>query len=120
MNQPTCEELKELLINVSGFCNLICNSPAETPIKGEIESKAFYIGHHPYLLNPDSIEELLKQRDALQADVNRFNALMRIYTVDSDKWTKADKEIYRAVSTYADTERLIKEAIDKAITKVSK
>ena len=48
------EALKELLNEMARFCQHICNSEPNTTIKGSIESKAFYIGHHEFLLNPEA------------------------------------------------------------------
>ena len=39
-----CADVRELT-------NLIVGSPPETPIKGQIESLAFELGHYPYVLN---------------------------------------------------------------------
>jgi len=51
-------ELKAQLADMSLICadvreltNLIVGSPPETPIKGQIESLAFELGHYPYVLN---------------------------------------------------------------------
>lgn len=57
------EALIELLLEMSDFCKQICNSSPDSPIKGDIESKAFYIGHHPFLLNPDSALLAIKAGD---------------------------------------------------------
>ena len=45
------ELLNDLLQEVRRFVNLICNMLPTTEIKGEIESKALYIAHHPMILN---------------------------------------------------------------------
>jgi hypothetical protein len=45
------EDIKNLLKDVQDLCNTIVNSPSKTTIKGVIESKAFSLGHHPYILN---------------------------------------------------------------------
>ena len=39
-----------LLDDVKRLSDLICNSLPETPIKGEIESLAYSIGHHPLII----------------------------------------------------------------------
>lgn len=41
----------DLMKDVQSLCRLICDSPPATPIKGKIESMAFWIGHHPDVLN---------------------------------------------------------------------
>lgn len=46
--------LTELFTEVQQLTNVILGSPPETPVKGEIESKALSLGHHPYILNPES------------------------------------------------------------------
>lgn len=45
------EELTDLLREVNSLVMSIVNSPADTIIKGEIESKAYLIGHFPLVLN---------------------------------------------------------------------
>jgi hypothetical protein len=40
--------------DVKRLCNLILGSPPDTTIKGEIESLAWKIGHHPSILNCES------------------------------------------------------------------
>ncbi len=51
--------LDDLLQEVRGLVNLICNMLPTTEIKGKIESKALYIAHHPMILNhaPQKIKE---------------------------------------------------------------
>jgi len=45
----------ELLKDIRKLCHLITCSPSDTPIKGEIESLAFMIGHYQQVLNiPES------------------------------------------------------------------
>lgn len=39
------KEAEAIFSKVKDLCNLICNSSPDTTIKGEIESKAFYLGH---------------------------------------------------------------------------
>jgi hypothetical protein len=55
MTKMTQDALENLLKEVSDLCELICNSSPDTTIKGEIESKAFMLGHHPAILNPTSV-----------------------------------------------------------------
>lgn len=45
------EEMRGVLSEVQHLCNKIVNSPPDTTIKGEIESLAFMLGHHPLVLN---------------------------------------------------------------------
>lgn len=39
------------MADIKRLCDLIVNSEPQTVIKGEIESLAFHIGHHPAVLN---------------------------------------------------------------------
>lgn len=45
------EDYAYILAEIKALCQLICNSPPETTIKGEIESRAFMLGHFPDVLN---------------------------------------------------------------------
>ena len=47
------KEAEAIFSKVKDLCNLICNSSPDTTIKGEIESKAFYLGHHPEILKAE-------------------------------------------------------------------
>lgn len=49
------EEVREL-------CMKICNSPPETPIKGDIESMAYLLGHHPLIINNQPVTVWVKRR----------------------------------------------------------
>jgi hypothetical protein len=44
LDKPLLDEIKKLT-------NLICNMLPTTKIKGEIQSSAFWIAHHPMILN---------------------------------------------------------------------
>lgn len=53
-------KVRGALEDTKALCSLICGSPNTTQIKGNIESIAFILGHHPYVLNPhllDGLEE---------------------------------------------------------------
>lgn len=41
----------KLRLEIKELCDLIVGSPPETIIKGEIESRAFYLAHHPSIMN---------------------------------------------------------------------
>ena len=47
------EEISQLLCEVRNLCMVIVGSSPETKIKGEIESLAFGLAHHPLILNAD-------------------------------------------------------------------
>jgi len=55
--------MKDLLEEVRELVSLIVNSPPETPISGEIESRALYIGHHPFVMNPTLFEEVEREKN---------------------------------------------------------
>lgn len=42
---------------VRKLCMIICNSPPDQTIKGEIEAMAYAIAHHLFILNADQYEE---------------------------------------------------------------
>lgn len=44
-------DVEALLVEVRKLCKIIVDSHPNTIIKGEIESLAFYIGHHPFVMN---------------------------------------------------------------------
>jgi len=50
---------KETLEEIKRLCSLVCNSDA-IDAKSEMASLAFYIGHHPDILNPKSPVEKAK------------------------------------------------------------
>ena len=45
------DEMGGLLRETQKLCSVICNNPPETPIKGEIESRAFSLAHDSRILN---------------------------------------------------------------------
>lgn len=45
------DDLQFLFDEVKTLCQIICNSLPDTPIRGEIQSRAFMIGHYPDVLN---------------------------------------------------------------------
>lgn len=42
---------------VKSLCDKIVNSPPSTTIKGDIESAAFILAHHPFVLNINTAED---------------------------------------------------------------
>lgn len=66
------EALIQLLNEMSEFCMMICNSKPEEKIKGAIESKAFYIGHHPFIINPESISQSEQQEGVAIGGLSEF------------------------------------------------
>jgi hypothetical protein len=45
------KDLKDALEMAKNLCDTIVGSPPETAIRGDIESRAFELGHHPCILN---------------------------------------------------------------------
>ena len=79
------EALIQLLNEMSEFCMMICNSDSDAKIKGVIESKAFYIGHHPFVLNPESISQN-EQQEAVSTLYDLYSAMQaRIDELQADK-----------------------------------
>jgi hypothetical protein len=52
--EEVLSDVRALLHEVREFTDLIMGSPPSTEIKGAIESRAMYIGHHPFVLNPNN------------------------------------------------------------------
>ena len=59
----TILRLRLVIVDLIDVCNeaqkltdLIVGSPPDAQIGGRIESLAFTLGHHPYVMNPDSID----------------------------------------------------------------
>lgn len=50
-------QMRLLLEEVNQLCMLITGSEPETQIKGEIESKALFLAHDPWVLNPHTFGE---------------------------------------------------------------
>jgi len=44
-------DYETIAVKAKALCNLICNSPPTTTIKGEIESLALELGHHDKVMN---------------------------------------------------------------------
>lgn len=47
-------EAAELFKEVTHLCDIIVNSPPDTSTKGEIESLAWWISHHAFILKSDN------------------------------------------------------------------
>lgn len=45
------ERAEDLHDEVKRLCDMIVNSPPDTTIKGKIESQAFGVAHHEFILN---------------------------------------------------------------------
>jgi hypothetical protein len=58
---------RQLLKDVNRLCSIICNSSPDTAIRGEIESLAFSIGHHPLILGAENARADLQYDDNLSA-----------------------------------------------------
>ena len=50
--QDFIENAQKLHAEVKDLCNWILDGEKISGISGRIESKAFEIGHHPFILNP--------------------------------------------------------------------
>lgn len=51
------EQMRLLLEDVTDLCMQIVGAAPDTTIAGEIESKAFCLAHHPWVLNPHTFGE---------------------------------------------------------------
>lgn len=49
--EKDAHEAKQIFVEVNELCHLICGSSPDQTIKGEIESRAFALGHFPEVLN---------------------------------------------------------------------
>jgi len=85
--QSTVDEMKRL-------CILITGSPGNTPIKGEIESRAFWIGH--CLLNTRGTPDTGLTREDLELLKMNLRASMELWK-HFDEWTFENKSQHKAV-----------------------
>lgn len=68
-NHDEKNELNELLSEVKELVSIICGSSPDRTVKGEIESLAFSIGHHPCVMN--GVREVLPESDIVK-HLNEF------------------------------------------------